>query len=196
MIKEGQTRLMPIGIDYCKNNSLAICGNTIVSISKYNEADQIINFSFNGEEIYANIQKPTGAQPKELKVYSGGWSFKPIRTDLWQYILDNNLQNGSKIEFDDSEEIITSITWFKKPTNLILTTVYKIKMVYFQSYHDDIQQINSYLVEDYSSYENAEKSLPKMANIPSIDIGQNGQYYFTIEKLLKRKEYEKETYKA
>lgn len=120
-----------------------------------------------------------------------------IDRSAWQFILDNYLV-GSKIEFDDSQEILTTFTYYKKPDDAGLTKVFKIKMILFQSYfsYGQDQQASSYLDEDYSTYDEAEKALPEKAKTPGMDIDNNRQCYFTIEGIFKRKEYEKKIYKG
>ena len=212
MIRREKIRFQQIGLNYCQEKQYDL-GEFAISYDRkivpiaIDQQKKIITATHkNGKTTYIDLQAKGifgdsilfhpvvnfhEAGPSSKRVVSLIPRELPIHSSLWQFILDKELQN-KQIEFDDSEQIITSITYFNKPLHPLLTQVFKVKVLLKINNQNNTFH---YFDEDYSSHEEAEQQLPVFATIPGIDIENEAQHYFTIEKVLKRQEYEKVTYK-
>lgn len=203
MIQEGIIRFEPVTIDYCKQDPtgpFAIANpDKIVSITAYDEENSVVKVSHEGKEpvtialrLSAFLNGPLFYPVVEEIFGAGAIAFgqsHSIKLDLWQFIIDKNLQNV-KIEFDNSETEVSKITLFNPPAVPAFTTVFRVTVIPLISFTYD--PIADYLNKEYLSYEEAQAILPEISK--KVPYHHGMQVYFQIEKCFKRKEYEKETY--
>ena len=218
MIAEGKIKFKQINLEYCESKQYEL-GSVAISyehkivpitidrikntIEATHSGGKKTSIDLNSKGIFANclLYHPIveyGSHNTYTPNGDGTHTYLgvrelPVKEDLFQFIIDNNL-NNSKIEYDDSEKIISTINYFKKPENPKLTPVFKIKRIYFGTYGALRQQLSDYIEQDYNAYEEAEVTMLDIIKDSPMEINNNGQYYFTIEKLIKRQEYEKQTF--
>lgn len=213
MIQEGVIRFKPVTIDYCEkeNNHLgcpvAITQNKeIVLIIAFNKTNKVVKVSIDEKtQIDIAIEQPSvfrygplyypvveyATQEAINNLYQNCLKEIPIKIDLWKFIVDKDLQNVN-IEFDTSEEKVSKITLFSPPIAPVLDTVFKIT-VHPLSY-DLNKLLENDLTKEYLTYEEAQNELTKVAHKIPYSHGYGPQIYLQIEKVFKRKEYERQTH--
>lgn len=213
MNQKGKICLKALSMEYFekeehKLSPIAVNDYKIVPVISINRRDgiirarqsdgQIIELNLNNRHILA--KSDISYLIAEYKNYIPGKVVpmeKEIDTLAWQFILDSHLIN-SKIEFDDTENIISRFSYYKKPEDPGLKKVFKIKGIVFEKFlpysHKDSDY--TYMKEDYTTYEEAEKALVELAKKTHMDIDNERQCYFKIEEVLKRTEYQKEIFRG
>lgn len=205
MTQNGIIRFIPITMEYFDKEenqlgSMGISGSMIVAIISIDRINNVAMVSSEGSEPiaialggasvfrYGPIYYPVVEKQNNDGSISLAYEYIPIELKLWKFLIDNNLDNV-RIEFDGSENIVSSIALKRPPIIPVLSVVYKIKTIL----QDDFGlNIDGYGIEEYSTREEAQAALQEVAKKTISNLDSKLKAYFQIEEVIKRKEYEKE----
>lgn len=194
-MKKGIIRFLPITMEYLANRKdvMAIAGKEIVSVSVDDTIPPSVLVSHNGGKPYNAILDTVNVSDVPFLRYPVMQEYEPVLSipgyeiegKLWRFIVNNSLENV-RVQFQQSENVVTSLTLYRPPIIPVLVPVFKVKTIL----QGDNCNINHFESEEYETKKQAEEALPEIAKRTYSNADNGIQAYFQIEMVLKRKEQE------